>query len=263
MSKIYRCECGKEFNNSQSINGHKSHCIIHLKNIKRLNIRKNVDCENKSKISKSMFEFQLKKKEYANLVWTEQKNVCEHCGKVMLVKYGSGRFCSRKCANTRTHTEETKQKMSKASIKNKAYLNFTDYTGGRKENRCNRSKREKEIARYFIEKYPDEQFTYGGFGKVDGAMLTVDLYSRKLKVILEYDGIWHFKDIKNQLKSKQEKDIKLLMWVINSDYRLIRIDENEKLSLNEIDNLVFKRTDKIILAGNRYNYLNKFITLKK
>lgn len=26
----YRCECGKEFTDSQSFNGHKSHCRIHL-----------------------------------------------------------------------------------------------------------------------------------------------------------------------------------------------------------------------------------------
>ena len=26
----YRCKCGKEFENSQSFNAHKGHCIIHL-----------------------------------------------------------------------------------------------------------------------------------------------------------------------------------------------------------------------------------------
>jgi len=25
----YKCECGKEFDNSQAFNGHKSHCKIH------------------------------------------------------------------------------------------------------------------------------------------------------------------------------------------------------------------------------------------
>lgn len=27
---MYKCECGKEFENAQSFNGHKSHCKIHL-----------------------------------------------------------------------------------------------------------------------------------------------------------------------------------------------------------------------------------------
>lgn len=41
----------------------------------------------------------------------EEKHVCERCGKVMIEKYGSGRFCSRSCANARHHSEDTKQKI--------------------------------------------------------------------------------------------------------------------------------------------------------
>ena len=29
MNNKYICECGKEFDNSQSFNGHKSHCKVH------------------------------------------------------------------------------------------------------------------------------------------------------------------------------------------------------------------------------------------
>jgi len=32
----YKCECGKEFDNSQAFNGHKSHCKIHLGGTKYL-----------------------------------------------------------------------------------------------------------------------------------------------------------------------------------------------------------------------------------
>ena len=38
--------------------------------------------------------------------------ICEKCGKVVNVKFGSGRFCSRACANSRIQTEETNQKRS-------------------------------------------------------------------------------------------------------------------------------------------------------
>lgn len=38
---------------------------------------------------------------------------CECCGKEILSIFGSGRFCSRSCANTRKHTEEQKQKISR------------------------------------------------------------------------------------------------------------------------------------------------------
>lgn len=37
--------------------------------------------------------------------------ICENCGKEFIA-YGSNRFCSRACANTRHHTTETKKKIS-------------------------------------------------------------------------------------------------------------------------------------------------------
>lgn len=43
--------------------------------------------------------------------------ICEKCKKEHNGSFGSGRFCSRNCANTRTHSRETKSKISK-SIKN-------------------------------------------------------------------------------------------------------------------------------------------------
>lgn len=44
--------------------------------------------------------------------------ICEHCGKEVFIKYGSGRFCSRACANARKHSEETKKKISLSAAKN-------------------------------------------------------------------------------------------------------------------------------------------------
>ena len=38
--------------------------------------------------------------------------VCEVCGKEHDGTYGSGRFCSRRCANVRIYTEQTRQKIS-------------------------------------------------------------------------------------------------------------------------------------------------------
>lgn len=37
--------------------------------------------------------------------------ICEKCGKVTEEKFGSGRFCSRACANTRVHSAETKERI--------------------------------------------------------------------------------------------------------------------------------------------------------
>lgn len=36
---------------------------------------------------------------------------CENCGKITEERFGSGRFCSRACANTRVHSVETKERI--------------------------------------------------------------------------------------------------------------------------------------------------------
>lgn len=41
-------------------------------------------------------------------------NICERCGNDHDGSFGSGRFCSKSCANKRTHSEKTKMKISKS-----------------------------------------------------------------------------------------------------------------------------------------------------
>lgn len=52
---MYVCECGKEFNNAQKFNGHKSHCKVHLIAAGKLEdyeIRKNLYRDQLSRNSK-------------------------------------------------------------------------------------------------------------------------------------------------------------------------------------------------------------------
>lgn len=43
--------------------------------------------------------------------------ICERCGKIVEQPFGSGRYCSRTCANIRIKSEETKEKVRKAVLK--------------------------------------------------------------------------------------------------------------------------------------------------
>ena len=117
MSKFI-CTCGREFNSPQTLNGHKSHCTTHLQSIGRLEIRRRVDFENRAKMSKALKEKYAKREELENAEWLAQQHTCERCGVVMTTKYGTGRFCSSECAHKRTQTEETKQKIKNAALKN-------------------------------------------------------------------------------------------------------------------------------------------------
>lgn len=47
------------------------------------------------------------------LNWIDEQHRCESCGKIMTEYYGSGRFCSKSCANTRHQSTETREKISK------------------------------------------------------------------------------------------------------------------------------------------------------
>ena len=103
----YKCKCGREFESSQSFNAHKGHCKIHLgedKYAERLkqqltNLRQgNQTQKNAAKAKQDQ--------------WVAEEHTCEKCGKIMIEKYGSGRFCSRACANSRD-----KSGLAKASIR--------------------------------------------------------------------------------------------------------------------------------------------------
>lgn len=118
MEKIYRCECGKEFTNPQAFNGHKSHCAIHLCKTGKLQDRLNIDKTNSIKISSSLKAVYAEKRNKEADEWKKSKHICERCGKIMTEKYGSGRFCSRACANKRTHSNKTIEKITNTAVKN-------------------------------------------------------------------------------------------------------------------------------------------------
>ena len=116
MNKEYRCICGKVFDNPQKFNGHKSNCKEHILN-------------KYGDQSSQYFEYQLSRckqggKTTSHILinrkqekidqWISEQHTCEKCGKVMTEKYGSGRFCSRSCANSHNKSEEEKQIVSQS-----------------------------------------------------------------------------------------------------------------------------------------------------
>ena len=112
---MYTCECGKEFENYQSFNGHKSHCKTHQlakHGLEHFEAIYNSRCESLQKARIKYSEKCSKKRTVDLEQWVSEQHVCECCGKLLTEKFGSGRFCSRACANSRIHNEETKQKIS-------------------------------------------------------------------------------------------------------------------------------------------------------
>lgn len=102
---MYKCECGKEFEKPNSFNAHKSNCKAHYlakygsdKEWNEIKARRN---KNSVKTLQTNVE---KRKANELATWIAEKHICEKCGKVMTEKYGSGRFCSQSCANSKDNS---------------------------------------------------------------------------------------------------------------------------------------------------------------
>ena len=127
MKDKYICVCGKQFDNAQSFNGHKSGCMYHYLerdgNLTKYNEKLNKICiSNKNyyeKESNTLNKLKIEEKQKKLEKWVSEQHRCEKCGKIMTEYYGSGRFCSRFCANSHIQTDEINEKRSKTLIKNK------------------------------------------------------------------------------------------------------------------------------------------------
>ena len=121
--KEYTCICGKVFTDPQSFNGHKQGCKTHL-----INKYGDLDSYYSKKNAKSTergisVSRTASQKRVAQLEkWINEKHQCERCGKVMTELYGSGRFCSRYCANSRSHTDTTKALISNSVRSSVSYV---------------------------------------------------------------------------------------------------------------------------------------------
>lgn len=111
--KIYKCVCGKEFFTSNSFNGHKSGCKQHhIEKYGNLELYNDRYAKSTTKSTNTQREINKQKQQEKLSQWVSEHHTCEKCGKVMTEKFGSGRFCSRACANSRERSDEVKQKIS-------------------------------------------------------------------------------------------------------------------------------------------------------
>lgn len=120
MTKEYICECGKVFTSSQKYGGHSTHCIAHLK-ANDLFDKSYHNPDVKEKLKEQAKQDKLNQ-------WISEQHTCEKCGKIMIEKFGSGRFCSKSCANGHKKSEASKHKVSQTlnNIHKMDKINGTD-----------------------------------------------------------------------------------------------------------------------------------------
>ena len=165
-------------------------------------------------------------------------------------------YCSRACANSRDRKnlpEETRRTISE-KIKTKWREGIYDSVQEVKlsKNKLFSSKKEREILKYFKEHFPEDEWTSGGSLKVESSRISRDMYSDKLKICFEYDGIWHFKDVHGQLAHKQKVDRLLEDWCIRSGYKLVRLDESAFTGIQQVIKAVYEDPGPVVKIGQNY-----------
>ena len=201
------------------------------------------------------------------------KVYCHKCKKLFEVEEHENKFptkeiyfCSRRCANIRIQSEETKNKISKSTSKALIEKWATDEEYAKKcmaNNKRFTSKNEVLIRDYIINKFPEDKWSFGGSPSIEGYRISRDLYSKKLKICFEYDGIWHFSKVHDghNLEKKQLKDRLLRNWCAENNYRLIRMSEsyfiNNNKNLSEIEDLIYSNNDREVFLGEEYINLHE------
>lgn len=118
-NKVYTCICGKSFTKASSYRAHLSHCKLYLGEDKynfRLQQQRVASIKANNVKTKLCKEKSDKKYELKKIEWESKEHFCERCGKRLPSNYddvfGSGRYCSKSCANTRDLSIETKTKIA-------------------------------------------------------------------------------------------------------------------------------------------------------
>ena len=112
MTKEYVCECGKVCYSVSSLGGHKRHCKIYLKRVGKLHMLEEANKKIALHTSQTQQRQNQEKKQRELEKWISEHHICEKCGKVMTEKFGSGRFCSKSCANGHKKSDASKIKVS-------------------------------------------------------------------------------------------------------------------------------------------------------
>ena len=154
-------------------------------------------------------------------------------------------YCSRKCAmiilgplNGIKSAEKTRRTLQKLAandpnhgFKDKAKQQYASDKALKSLNSRNSSKGERAIRE--VLKLSD--LAWKAHRPVENK--AVDLKNDKLKIVVEYDGPTHFRDIfgLEKLKIQQEKDIRVNIWCKDNSWKLYRISEHYFISMFERD----------------------------
>ena len=165
---LYQCECGKQFNNYQSLNGHFSHCDIHCKTL------------NKSRKDghKGTMNWNNKSKE-------EIDKIIQKSHESLRNNISSGKTI----ISGHKHSEESKDKIRIAQAKNHQIIETGPLYNKKSIEYINNLNK--------LNNWNLQHAENGGEITCVGYYL--DGYDKELNIAFEYDERKHYKDVKNNI----------------------------------------------------------------
>lgn len=230
--------CLKSF--KQITNTHLNSHNLTLEEFKRMYPNHSMICEEtrRTKDTSDYIDYSIASKNIHKTKYRQEyekylKNLrqCKQCGATIPFEKRNNMFCCQICANTYTSqhmTQSTRDKIGE-SVK-QWHIDNPEKSAELRSNHintaCFSSKGERELRSILQNKFPELNFTTGGCWKVaDNMYKSVDIYSRQIQLIIEYDGIYHFQDIYGNLPEVQLKDKLLEQWCAEHDWKIIRVNE--------------------------------------
>jgi len=122
-------------------------------------------------------------------------------------KWKGPAHCSQSCTSTnRTHSDETKKKLSQAAFKNDAWMKNAGSV--RKKNPRFSSKAERALARALGSDF----YRHKNETLASGRRIDIDIVHRELPIWIESDGVFHFEKVhknhdfeKSQARNREEE----------------------------------------------------------
>lgn len=197
---------------------------------------------------------------------------CDKCGKEFNVvqrqklfpkqqKY----FCSSSCSHSRDMKKHvdgiwSPQKRKEYSEQSKLLWENEEYSKRLlNNNKYFTSKGERLIRDYIIQTHPDDNWTWGCLNKrYKQFVFNPDMFSHILKIVFQYDGECHFKDIypNRDFQKGKNKQKLLQQWCVTNGYKLLRITESWFNSINKdvslVQNLLYSLDKSITKLGIQY-----------
>jgi ribosomal protein L37AE/L43A len=155
----YSCICGFATDSCPSCLGHKRHCKQHLISIGKYEEIKKLDARVSKIGQKASKEKANSERDCKISEWISEKHQCKTCGKIMTEKFGSGIYCCRSCANKRTHSEETKEKI-RQSVINLDKSEMRKITTGRNKSMTRKNHKEEYYKHPKLCKYCNNAIPY-------------------------------------------------------------------------------------------------------